>query len=45
MINLIKNTVRNSGGTIPEDLPTPNRSLKELEYEIKIINRTEVKKL
>ena len=27
----IRNTIIKQGGTMPEDLPTPNKSLKELE--------------
>ena len=33
----IRNTIKELGGTMPEDLPTPNRSLKELEKENKKI--------
>ena len=31
----IRNTIKRLGGTMPEDLPTPNKSLKELEKESK----------
>jgi len=31
----IRNSIKRLGGTMPEDLPTPERSLKELEKEIK----------
>ena len=31
----IRNTIKKLGGTMPEDLPTPEKSLKELEREIK----------
>ena len=31
----IRNTIKELGGTMPEDLPTPNKSLKELEKENK----------
>ena len=31
----IRNTIKRLGGTMPEDLPTPNKSLKELEKEKK----------
>ena len=31
----IRNTIKKLGGTMPEDLPTPNKSLKELEKENK----------
>ena len=29
----VRNTIKRLGGTMPEDLPTPNKSLKELEKE------------
>lgn len=29
----IKNSIKRLGGTMPEDLPTPEKSLKELEKE------------
>ena len=31
----IRNTIKELGGTMPEDLPTPEKSLKELEKEKK----------
>ena len=31
----IRNTIKELGGTMPEDLPTPHKSLKELEKETK----------
>ena len=31
----IRNTIKKLGGTMPENLPTPNKSLKELERETK----------
>ena len=31
----IRNSIKRLGGTMPEDLPTPNKSLKELEKEKK----------
>ena len=36
----IRKFIKNQGGTMPEDMPTPNKSLKELERE-----RQELKKL
>ena len=33
----IRNTIKELGGTMPEDLPTPDKSLKELEKENKKI--------
>ena len=33
----VRNSIKRLGGTMPEDLTTPNRSLKELEKEIKKI--------
>ncbi len=32
----IRNTIKELGGTMPEDLPTPNKSLKELEKKNKL---------
>ena len=32
----IRNFIKKQGGTMPEDLPTPNKSLKELEKDKKI---------
>ena len=34
----IRNTIKKLGGTMPEDLPTPDKSLKELEKENKTLN-------
>ena len=31
----VRNSIKRLGGTMPEDLPKPNKSLKELEKEIK----------
>ena len=31
----VRNSIKRLGGTMPENLPTPNRSLKELEKDIK----------
>ena len=31
----VRNSIKRLGGTMPENLPTPNRSLKELEKENK----------
>lgn len=35
----IRNTIKKLGGTMPENLPTPNKSLKQLEKEDKFENR------
>ena len=32
----VRNSIKRLGGTMPEDLPTPNKSLKELENQNKI---------
>lgn len=37
----VRNSIKRLGGTMPETLSVPNRSLKELEYEIKNTNGTE----
>ena len=34
----IRNFIISHGGIMPEDLPTPNKSLKELEKDIKLLN-------
>ena len=33
----VRNTIKRIGGTMPEDLPTPDKSLKELEKENNLI--------
>ena len=35
--NKIRKTIKDLGGTMPEELPTPTKSLKELEKENKIL--------
>lgn len=35
----IRNFIKKQGGTMPEDLPTPKKSLKELENNNKIIDK------
>ena len=35
----IREVIAKNGGTMPEDLPTPKKSLKELEKENKLVNR------
>ena len=38
----IRKTIEELGGTMPEDLPTPDRSLKEIEKEnLKLKNKIE----
>ena len=34
----LRKTIKELGGTMPEDFPTPEKSLKELEKETKLIN-------
>ena len=34
----VRNTIKRLGGTMPEDLPTPNKSLKELEKNDNLLN-------
>ena len=36
----VRNTIKELGGTMPEDLPTPNKSIKEIEKET---NKIEIK--
>ncbi len=33
----VRNTIKKNGGTMPEDLKTPSKSLKELEKESKLL--------
>jgi DNA-damage-inducible protein D len=33
----VRNTIKELGGTMPEDLPTPEKSLKEIEKENKYL--------
>ena len=33
MVSIGSNTIKELGGTMPEDLPTPKKSLKEIEKE------------
>ena len=35
----IRNTIKELGGILPEDLPTPSKSLKQIEKENKIFNK------
>lgn len=34
----IRNTIKELGGTMPEEMPTPDKSLKQLEKENKLQN-------
>ena len=34
----VRDTIKDLGGAMPEDLPTPDKSIKELEKDIKYIN-------
>ena len=40
---IVRNAIKEVGGTMPEDLPTPEKSLKELEKEKKEIQKLEIK--
>ena len=35
IVKIVRKAIKEAGGTMPEDLPTPNKSLKELEKENK----------
>ena len=35
----IRNTIKDLGGILPENLPTPNKSIKQIEKENKIFNK------
>ena len=41
---IVRNAIKEVGGTMPEDLPIPKKSLKELEKEKKEIQKLEIKK-
>ena len=34
----IREVIKKNGGTMPEDLPTPNKSLKEIEKERNLLS-------
>ena len=36
---IVRKAIKEAGGTMPEDLPTPNKSLKEIEKEKKDLNK------
>ena len=42
--NKIRNTIKQLGGMMPEEMPTPKKSLKELEREKKQLENKEQKK-
>ena len=35
----IRSTIKELGGILPENFPTPNKSLKQIEKENKLINK------
>ena len=41
----VRKAIADIGGTMPEDMPTPKKSLKELEREKKQLENKETKKL
>lgn len=41
----VRKAIADIGGTMPEDMPTPKKSLKELEREKKQLENKEQKKL
>jgi len=41
----IRDTIKELGDVLPEDLPTPNKSLKKIEKENKIFNRNNKNKV
>jgi len=41
----IRDTIKELGDVLPEDLPTPNKSLKQIEKENKIFNRNNKNKV
>ena len=40
----IRNFIASQGGTMPEDLPTPNKSIKELEKSKMLLTEKTIKK-
>ena len=34
---IVRNAIKEAGGTMPEDLPTPNKSLKDIEKDNKVL--------
>jgi len=41
----IRDTIKELGDVLPEDLPTPNKSLKQIEKENKIFNKNNKNKV
>ena len=41
-MNEIKEVIKKNGGTMPEDFPTPEKSLKELEKEKKNLDNNDI---
>ena len=41
----VRKAIADIGGMMPEDMPTPEKSLKELEKEKKKLENNEVKKI
>ena len=41
--NKIRNTIKELGGILPENFPTPNKSLKQIEKENKLFNKNKLK--
>ena len=38
-VKKVRNTIKELGGTMPEDLPTPDKSLKELDKDAKCLKQ------
>lgn len=41
----VRETMEEISGTLPEELPTPEKSVKELEKEKKLLGKKNVKKI
>ena len=41
----VRETMKEISGTLPEELPTPEKSVKELEKEKKLLGKKNVKKI
>lgn len=39
----VRDTIEKLGGTMPEDLPTPKKSIKELEKEELLTNKKDIR--
>lgn len=45
LVKKVRKAIADIGGTMPEDMPTPEKSLKGLEKDKKKLENNEVKKI